>query len=37
MKIKVYGEEAKKMKEGMLFKVTMDSVEGRDIAILERF
>ena len=33
--IKIFGEEAKKIEEGQIFIARLDSVEGRDIAILE--
>jgi hypothetical protein len=33
--IKVFGEEAKKIEEGQIFKARLDSVEGRDVIILE--
>ena len=33
--IKVFGEEAKKIESGQVFIARLDSVEGRDIAILE--
>lgn len=35
MKIKVFGEDAREIKEGQIFIARKDSVEGRDIAILE--
>ena len=31
----MFGEEAKKIQSGQIFKARLDSVEGRDIAILE--
>jgi hypothetical protein len=33
--IKVFGETAKEIQSGQIFKARLDSVEGRDIAILE--
>ena len=33
--IKIFGEEAKKIQAGQIFKARLDSVEGGDIAILE--
>ena len=33
--IKVFGEEAKKIEVGQIFIARLDSVEGRDIVILE--
>ena len=33
--IKVFGEEVKKIQAGQIFIARLDSVEGRDIAILE--
>ena len=35
MQLKIYGEQAKKLHAGQTFTVTMDSVEGRVVAILE--
>lgn len=35
MKIKVYGEQAKQIKEGQIFKAKLDDVEGRIIVVLE--
>ncbi len=35
MKFKVYGEEAKAIKEGQIFKAKIKYVEGRCVAILE--
>jgi len=35
MKIKVYGEQAKQIKEGQIFKAKLDDVEGRTVVILE--
>lgn len=32
---RLYGEKAKKLKEGQILKVHMTSIEGRDVAILE--
>ena len=33
--IKVFGDEAKNISSGQIFIARLDSVEGRDIAILE--
>lgn len=33
--IKVFGEKAKEIQEGQIFRAIKDSVEGRDIVILE--
>ena len=33
--IKIFGEKVKEIEEGQIFKARLDSVEGRDIAILE--
>ena len=33
--IKVFGDKAKKIQSGQIFIARLDSVEGRDIAILE--
>jgi len=35
MKIRVYGEQAKQIKEGQIFTATSDDVEGRTVIILE--
>ena len=35
MEIKVFGEDAREIETGQIFKARKDSVEGRDIAILE--
>lgn len=35
MTIKVFGEEAKNIEEGQIFKAIKTSVEGRDVVILE--
>ena len=35
MEIKVFGEKAKQIENGQIFKARLDSVEGRDIVILE--
>lgn len=33
--IKIFGEEAKKIEPGQIFKARLDSVDGRDIVVLE--
>ena len=35
MKIKVFGNEVKEIENGQIFIARLDSVEGRDMAILE--
>lgn len=35
MQLKIYGEDAKKIKEGQIFTAKIDSVEGRTVVILE--
>jgi hypothetical protein len=35
MEIKVFGEEARKIEEGQIFRAVKSSVEGRDVVILE--
>jgi hypothetical protein len=35
LKIKVFGEQARNMKEGQVFVAKLDSVEGHPVAILE--
>ena len=35
MQIKVFGEQAKGLKEGQIFTATLDNIEGRGIVILE--
>lgn len=35
MEIKVFGKDAQEIETGQIFKARKDSVEGRDIAILE--
>ena len=32
---RLYGEKAKKLREGQILKVRMTSIEGHDVAILE--
>jgi len=32
---RLFGDTAKKLKEGQILKVRMTSIEGRDVAILE--
>lgn len=35
MEIKVFGEKAKTIEEGQIFRAIKSSVEGRDVVILE--
>lgn len=35
MQLKIYGKEAKQIKEGQIFIAKIDSVEGRTVIILE--
>ena len=35
MQLKIYGEQAKQIKEGQIFKAKIEYVEGRCVAILE--
>ncbi len=35
MTIKLYDDKAKELKDGQLFRIRKDSIEGRDVVILE--